>query len=169
MREFFISDTHFGDENIFKYENRPFENIQQMDEEIIKRWNETVNQEDTVFHLGDFSVYDFEKNKEILSKLNGKKILVMGNHDFHFTPKQWMEMGFYSASEYHIIFKDFFMLSHMPLYVCSNMPYANIYGHVHNNPSYKDFSAKSMCVCCERINYTPVDFKTISDKIKSCN
>ena len=51
---FITSDTHFGDESIRRYENRPFSSVQEMDEELIRRWNEKVSEDDVVWHLGDF-------------------------------------------------------------------------------------------------------------------
>ena len=93
MKVFMISDTHFGDERILRYENRPFSSVEEMDKAIIENWNQVVGEEDTVFHLGDVSSYDPERNKEILSSLHGKKILIMGNHDQNYTTKQWEEMG----------------------------------------------------------------------------
>ena len=47
-----ISDTHFGDERILRYENRPFSSVEEMDKAIIENWNQVVGEEDTVFHLG---------------------------------------------------------------------------------------------------------------------
>ena len=76
---YFIADTHFGEERIRKYENRPFENTEHMDRELIKRWNETVAPEDTVYLLGDFGADGCEE--QILAQLSGKKILLKGNHD----------------------------------------------------------------------------------------
>ena len=158
-KDFFIADTHFGGENIRRYENRPFVNAAEMDEKLIENWNCTVAMEDTVYVLGDFSDYiDAKKEMEILSKLNGMKILVMGNHDRHRTPQEWRDVGFAECYPMPVIYKDFFMLSHEPLYINSNMPYANFYGHVHGNPSYKDASKQSVCVSVERIDYTPVEF-----------
>lgn len=167
MKIFFISDTHFGDERIIRYENRPFEGAAQMGQTIIERWNSRVSDEDIVFHLGDFSSLSREENREILSRLNGKKILVMGNHDSHFSPLQWQEQGFYLAVDYPIIYREFFMLSHQPMYVCANMPYGNIFGHVHANPSYRDYSSQSFCVCCERVDYTPIEFGELWNKMKN--
>ena len=54
-RNFFIADTHFGGENIRRYENRPFETAEKMDEKLIENWNRVVEVEDTVYVLGDFS------------------------------------------------------------------------------------------------------------------
>lgn len=161
-KDFFIADTHFGGENIRRYENRPFANAQEMDEKLIENWNSVVTDEDTVYVLGDFSDYaDAKKETEILGKLNGTKILVMGNHDTHRTPQKWRETGFAECYPMPVIYKNFFMLSHEPLYINSNMPYANFYGHVHANPSYKDASKQSVCVSVERIDYTPVEFDVL--------
>ena len=161
-KDFFIADTHFGGENIRRYENRPFESVAEMDEKLIGNWNNTVTPEDTVYMLGDFSDYmDAEKDAEILSRLNGTKILVMGNHDAHRTPQEWREIGFTECYAMPVIYKNFFMLSHEPLYINSNMPYANFYGHVHANPSYKDACKQSVCVSAERIDYTPVEFEKL--------
>ena len=161
-KDFFIADTHFGGENIRRYENRPFENAAEMDEKLIENWNQTVSEEDTVYVLGDFSDYaDAKKEAEILGRLNGTKILVMGNHDTHRTPQEWREIGFAECYPMPVIYKSFFMLSHEPLYINSNMPYANFYGHVHANPSYKNASKQSVCVSAERIDYTPVEFSVL--------
>lgn len=161
-KDYFIADTHFGGENIRRYENRPFATATEMDEKLIENWNNAVTAEDTVYVLGDFSDYaDAGKETEILGKLNGSKILVIGNHDTHRTPQEWREIGFAECYPMPVIYKNFFMLSHEPLYINSNMPYANFYGHVHANPSYKDASKQSVCVSVERIDYTPVEFEKL--------
>lgn len=161
-RNFFIADTHFGGENIRRYENRPFETAEKMDEKLIENWNRVVEVEDTVYVLGDFSDYvDAEKDREILERLNGTKILVMGNHDSHRTPQEWRELGFAECYPMPVIYQGFFMLSHEPLYINTNMPYANFYGHVHGSPSYKDASKQSVCVSVERMDYTPAEFSEL--------
>ena len=81
MKVFIISDTHFGHENIIKYCNRPFSSVEEMDEKMIKNWNETVSNNDVVLHLGDFGLGKKEYIASIVKRLNGKKILIMGNHD----------------------------------------------------------------------------------------
>lgn len=155
-RIFLIADTHFGDENIRLYEERPFQNTEEMDNEMIRRWNETVTDDDFVYHLGDFCSQGEDRCRELLSQLKGRKFLVMGNHDLYLSPQKWRELGFEECYDLPVILKEFFMLSHEPLYVCRSMPYANLYGHVHNVPTYKSVSSRSACVSVERISYAPV-------------
>lgn len=163
---YFIADTHFDHEAIIRYENRPFKNIEEQEAEIIKNWNEIVDDEDTVYVLGDFGLSSSEEHMiRVCSELKGKKILVMGNHDTQ-TPEWYRKCGFVEASPWPILIEGFWILSHEPLYMNENMPYANIYGHVHGNPSYKDYSSKSVCVCVERIHYTPIEFEEVRKKIQ---
>ena len=77
---FFTSDTHFGHAKIIEYCNRPFTDISHMNESMIEKWNAVVGPGDTVYHLGDFSMGPKE-NVQIRKRLNGKVILVKGNHD----------------------------------------------------------------------------------------
>jgi calcineurin-like phosphoesterase family protein len=78
----FISDTHFNHENIIEYCDRPFKSAEHMDREIIRRWNERVKPTDTVFHLGDFMFAKGGKRPQhYLKYLNGRVILIKGNHD----------------------------------------------------------------------------------------
>ena len=75
-KHFVIADLHFSHKNIIEYEKRPFENVQQMNETIIKKWNSVVSKNDTVFVLGDVSFTNKEETKEIVSRLNGRKVLI---------------------------------------------------------------------------------------------
>lgn len=87
MTYWFTADTHFNHENIISYCNRPFKSVAHMDMEIIRRWNERVNTEDTVFHLGDFCFSrriseDTKKDADhYKDQLNGNIIVIKGNHD----------------------------------------------------------------------------------------
>ena len=75
---FLTADTHFGHANIIKYCKRPFSDVHGMDVALIERWNAVVNDDDTVFHLGDVGFADF---RTAVWQLNGTIILIRGNHD----------------------------------------------------------------------------------------
>lgn len=77
---FFTSDTHFGHHNIIEYCKRPFSDIEDMNFQLCQKWNERVGPDDTVYHLGDFAMGK-KDNIYLRKNLNGKVILVKGNHD----------------------------------------------------------------------------------------
>lgn len=78
---FFTSDTHFGHANIIRFCNRPFKNVEEMDEALIENWNQVVSEDDTVFHLGDFAFGGSSVWNSIIPRLNGHINLIIGNHD----------------------------------------------------------------------------------------
>ena len=80
--KFFISDTHFFHNNVLKFDNRPFETIDIMHEEMKKRWNNKVSNADTVYICGDFTWRSIDEAMTFLNSLNGRKRLINGNHDF---------------------------------------------------------------------------------------
>ena len=159
MSIFFIADTHFGDDSIRRYENRPFATVEEMDGTIIKNWNETVSDEDTVYLVGD--VGDVNK----LSVLNGKIILIRGNHD-KLPSEEYKACGVLGVYDLPVVYENFWILSHEPMYVNRNAPYANIFGHIHDNPQYRTVSERSFCVSVERIGYKPVSFEEIVRRVK---
>lgn len=162
---YFIADTHFGHSKIIEYEHRPFCSVLEMDRSIIKLWNQSVKPNDIIFILGDLTFHNFEDTKNIVSKLHGKKILIRGNHD-----KQreafYLNSGIHKVYDFPIIYNDFWMLSHKPMYTNSNMPYANIFGHVHTDKAYTDYSSQTFCVSVERIGYKPISFDEIKKHMK---
>ncbi len=161
---YFIADTHFGDRNILHYENRPFADTDEMDRELISRWNLTVDKADAVYVLGDFGAEGYEE--KILKQLNGKIFLVKGNHDKS-SNEYYRKAGFCEVYDMPIIFNGFWILSHEPLYVNENMPYANLFGHVHNSPLFKAYSSHHFCVSVERIDYKPISLDEIFAKVNS--
>lgn len=163
MAEFFIADTHFGEENIIRYENRPFASADMMNNALTEKWNQKVKREDMVYVLGDFC--NPGQEAEILSRLNGIKYLVKGNHDIQ-TNEYYRQAGFAEVYDCPVIIDGYWILSHEPLYVNANMPYANLFGHVHNSPIFKDFSNQHFCVSVERIEYAPISFEEIKRAVQ---
>jgi calcineurin-like phosphoesterase family protein len=77
----FTSDHHFGHKNIIEFSQRPFADVDEMNAEMIKRWNEKVGKDDIVYHLGDFALISTSKLKPIIQQLNGRICLITGNHE----------------------------------------------------------------------------------------
>lgn len=137
-----------------------------MDETLIENWNSVINNHDDVWVLGDISLgLRKEEIQKRISRLKGIKNLVKGNHDYY-SGAFYREIGFHSVSKYPIIRNGFMVLSHEPLQMITG-PYFNIYGHVHDDKNYKDFTENSFCVSAERINYTPISEKEIIERVKT--
>ena len=156
-----ISDTHFHHRRILEYEasSRPFKDIDEMNEELICRWNKKVGPNDIVFHLGDFSFGNRKRIKDITSRLNGRKFLLLGNHDReHFY--DWIDLGFERVFRDPFIMDDKFIFSHEPL---AEIPEGkvNVYGHVHGSSHFNTADSNRICVCVERWNCTPVDYDVV--------
>jgi calcineurin-like phosphoesterase family protein len=96
MTDFFTADQHFGHYNVLKFCHRPFASTDEMDREMITRWNSKVSQKDTVYIIGDL-VWSGGKGfkRHIISQLNGKKIFILGNHDGKTKqPNSYLSLGF---------------------------------------------------------------------------
>ncbi|GAF90840.1 unnamed protein product [marine sediment metagenome] len=77
----FTADTHFGHDNIIKFCDRPYRDANHMDTELVANWNEVVDPDQVVFHLGDFSFKGKRNIPNLLNRLNGEVVLIQGNHD----------------------------------------------------------------------------------------
>ena len=135
-----------------------------MNKALIDNWNKVVRKEDKVIMNGDFALSGKDKIIEIGQQLNGRKTLILGNHDGA-SLKTYYDAGFEMVSKYPIVVGEFFIVSHMPQYVQENGVYVNVFAHVHNNPAFKDVSARSFCTSAERINYTPIEFEDMKARI----
>lgn len=171
MREpkvFLIGDTHFSHRNIIKYCNRPFLDVDDMNEQLIKNWNKVVSANDIVYVVGDFALCGKQKIIEIGQRLNGRKRLILGNHD-QASMETYRQAGFEMIYNRPIVLDEFFIISHEPKVGFSpNTPFANIFAHVHDNPAYADCSARSFCVSAERIAYAPIEFEAIKEFMRAC-
>ena len=138
MGTFFISDLHFGHKNCLAYDNREFKSIEEHDEFLIQKWNETVGIHDDVWILGDISWYPSTKTIEIFSRLNGIKHLCVGNHDKKLLRNPDLRKLFVEIVDYKEIELDGgkgIVLCHYPI-PCYNRHYYgwyHLYGHVHTS------------------------------------
>lgn len=131
---YFIADTHFGHENIIRMCERPFENIEQMNQKVIENWNSKVKGNDHVYILGDM-FFRCEDPESILQVLKGKKHLIVGNHD-GWAKQQELQKYFVSIDNY-LEFSDgqnYLILSHYPMLSYHRASRKNTYmihGHIH--------------------------------------
>ena len=155
MKIFIISDTHFHHKNIIEYSNRPFKSVEEMDKEMIKRWNNKVGKEDIVIHLGDFALGSEKEIKELKESLNGTIFLLKGNHDHKIIRtagfiiiKGCLEIG-------NLIF------SHNPLRK-EDIPkgFINIHGHIHEKESFAGIN-----ISVEKNNYEPVELEELKKSL----
>lgn len=135
---YFISDLHFGHKNCLAFDDRPFVDIESHDNFIIEHWNNTVNMDDDVYILGDISWHNVTKTIEILSSLNGKKHLIIGNHDNNFLKNKDFRNCFVEVCNYKELYIDkdhSVILCHYPIPCFKNHYYGwyHLYGHVHNS------------------------------------
>lgn len=160
------SDTHFGHKNILVYEAaaRPFANRDEMNEAMIERWNEKVGPNDVVFHLGDFAFSTPNRIRGITERLNGRKILLLGNHD-RVRKFDWEHLGFDLVLKHPFIMDDKFIFSHEPL---EEIPDGkiNVYGHVHGSSYFNTLDRNRICVCVERWNCAPIEYEFIKSLFK---
>lgn len=137
MSTYFTSDTHFGHGGILRWSGRPFPNAEEMDKELIRRWNETVKPEDTVYHLGDFGFHSTaEQLDPILGQLNGEIHLVLGNHDYNPDIEKFAYWRISSFQDYLETTVDGqpLVLCHYPMseWNGSFRGTWHLYGHAHN-------------------------------------
>ena len=178
MANRYISDTHFGHENILS--SRPqFHSIEEMNETMIKNWNECVDKEDHVWICGDFSYRSKVDVRKYLSRLKGHKHLIIGNHDI-----KWMKNfdldRYFESVEYMTVIKDrkkSITLCHYPMMEWPQSRYAQfsleegrtflIHGHIHNSTNceaYKYIRNSLPCAlnCGVDINdYRPVTLEEL--------
>lgn len=131
---YYIADTHFGHFNIIRYDNRPFDSVEEMDAALIERWNNVVTNKDIVYILGDIGWYKEEEMIQILNILNGHKVLVKGNHD-GVSPR--LARCFDKVCDYLEIRdgEERVILSHYPIPFWNGQfkDTVHLYGHVHNS------------------------------------
>jgi len=127
MSYFFVSDQHFGHNNVIRFCNRPFKDVYEMDQEIIKRHNEIVSKDDTVIHAGDFAFRNKLPVHKYIEQLNGNHIFLKGSHD------KWNKQGSYVWEGK--IENYYFVVCHYPFRTWSRSHYGsiNLHGHCHGN------------------------------------
>lgn len=181
---FLVSDTHFGHAGVCRFMRndavtklRPWDNPEEMDEFMIKAWNERVRPNDKVYHLGDVVIN--RRALSTLSRLNGDKVLIRGNHDI-FRDTEYTQY-FRELRAYHVM--NGMILSHIPVHPESLGRFGtNIHGHLHANRVKKmhginaktgeilysdEVDTRYHCVCVEQTDFAPILFEDVIKRIES--
>lgn len=165
MTTWFTSDQHYDHKNIIEFCKRPFTDVDHMNEMLIHNYNELVQPEDTVYHLGDLQ-FSADINK-FLPRLNGKKILIKGNHDYQH-PAIFDSPHWESVHDALLVNINSTMI-YLHHYACRVWPRAhkgslNLFGHSHNRLSG---NSQSCDVGVDAWNYRPVQLKDIRKRMKT--
>lgn len=134
-RKFYISDWHYGHANVVAFDDRPFKDVDEMNAELIRRWNSVVSSGDIVYVLGDMFWCKASEAIPVLDTLNGQKFLVKGNHDR--SNSSDFIRRFVKVTEYAEVQdgSEKLILCHYPMPCFKNHQRGTIhlYGHVHNS------------------------------------
>jgi len=181
---FLVSDTHFGHAGVCRFTRadgsklRPWTDPDEMDEHLVRVWNERVKPQDKVYHLGDVVIN--RKALRTLSRLNGDKVLIRGNHDI-FSDTDYREY-FRELRAYHVM--NGMILSHIPLHEASLGRFGtNIHGHLHYQRVRRargvnvrtgeilygdDIDTRYWCACVEQLpDFAPILFEDAIKLIKA--
>ena len=175
---FLVSDTHFGHAGVCRFVRndgvtklRPWDTAEEMDEFMVRAWNERVRPTDKVYHLGDVVIN--RKALGIMRRLNGDKVLIRGNHDI-FKDTDYRE-HFRELRAYHVM--NGMILSHIPIHTESLGRFGvNIHGHTHANrvmmPGFNGkitdiVDVRYHCVCVEQTDFAPILFEDVIRRIEA--
>lgn len=170
----FTGDTHFGHVNLLRYVGRPFKDVQEHDEELIRRWNDRVKPGDLVYHLGDFGMpQGFEDPRgylmSIKARLNGQVHFIRGNHD-KLVVGGLLDM-FVTDRLYHTVkvkdadargAKQHVIVCHYPFETWNQSHYGSWHCHAHCHGNLKDDAHKLRAdVGVDCWSYAPVSYDEV--------
>ena len=177
-RLFFTADTHFNHTNMLKFCDRPFADVEEMNETIIARWNQVVGEEDHVFHLGDFCQGGPAEWTRLLDQLNGKIHLIVGNHDLKNLRQGYIKRFEEVVMQQWIEVEDkMIYLNHYP-YLCFDGGYKpnvwQLFGHVHTRENNTGLDAERLAylyptqydVGVDNNGFAPVSYQEVKQIIE---
>lgn len=185
----FISDTHFGHARIIELAGRPFGSVTDMDEQIVRDWNDKVAPEDVVIHLGDLALGDLASSLHRTSRLNGRRFLIPGNHDrvslaYDHGKQIESKLPMYEDAGWTVLPESIALNLGGRAVTLAHYPYSGfgdshgderyghlrpvdlglplIHGHVHEALPH-EHHGRLMNVSVEVVGYTPVSLTEVSD------
>ncbi len=171
MTIWFTSDTHFNDQNIINHCNRPYADPEEMEESLVSNWNSVVARGDIVYHLGDFAYTWGSPDKilidKLLSRLNGSKRLILGNHDRKpvLQSSRWSKVSQYDYLKVSLggPTKQKIMVCHYPMRSWRGMQRGSWMLHGHSHGNLPDVGGKILDVGVDLHLYTPISLEFVRD------
>lgn len=176
---FFTSDSHWGHKRIIELCKRPFKDVEEMNNSLIKNWNKVVPKNGIVFHLGDFAFGGSELWNKVLDQLNGKIYLILGNHDRGNLRENYIKKFELVTPQMQIEIEDrSIYLNHYP-FLCYGGSYRGenavwqLFGHVHSGPNCTGLDCNRLNILfpyqydvgVDNNNYTPISWQQVKDVI----
>lgn len=166
---YYISDLHFGHRNAIEFDKRPFSTVEEMDDELITRWNRKVKDADQVYIIGDFFCRNEKPEEWYLEQLNGKKHLIIGNHDMRLLENPVAMRHFESVDKMMHVTDEGkqICLCHFPIAEWNGFYKKSwhIYGHIHGakTPTYEYMRTKERALNAAACinNYEPSSFQEL--------
>jgi len=161
----FTSDFHLGHNNIRNLCSRPYQSVEEMDDNLIENVNEAAKENHELFFLGDFSLCRKDRLKRYMERIVcRKKTLIVGNHDT-MRPQWYVENGWQLASPYPLVVLGSIILSHRMQPLPPESAFFNLFGHVHNHMPHRP-DPRHMNVSCDVTDFRPVNLEYVLDQIK---
>lgn len=161
---FFTSDLHFSHANIIKYCGRPWSTVDEMDLALVERWNSAVSDEDDIYILGDVFLCPAVRAHLILDALNGRKHLVLGNHDKTISGSMEMRRRFNILPPLYSTTLDGIkvVMCHFPLLSWEAQHYGSVmlHGHAHGKIPH-DPAIRRLDVGVDAHGYAPVEWTQV--------
>lgn len=171
MTRYVTGDHHFDHANIIEYCDRPFNDVNEMNQAMQDNWGAAVDADDVVYYLGDIAMADHDRIVNLTQSLSGQFVYLLGNHDDDLEPDS---APFPTAETVTIQHDGYrFLLTHRPETVPDEWNHFIIHGHHHNNhPTEHPFfraDTKAFNVSVELTDYTPVPVTNLVRVIKQSN
>ena len=173
----FTSDPHLGHDKDFVWQARGFESIDEMNAEIIRRWNECISPDDDVYVLGDLTLGDIEAGITLIATLNGKLHIMRGNHDTDKKVERYLELPNVVEVKYADVLKygkAVFWMGHYPTITANyddDKPWAKhvvcLFGHTHQEQPFYNDNPYMFNVGMDAHNCTPISIEEIIETIRN--
>lgn len=167
MTRYVVSDHHFNHNNIIEYSERPYQDAEMMNSDMIDKWNRIVSEDDSVIYGGDLVFGSVDDFNNILDKLNGNIMVIKGNHDDDFSADN---LSYPIVEDTIIQYHGYrFWYTHRPENVPDDWSQWILHGHVHNNEPFIDYSKNKINVCVEVVGYMPIPLNIIVKALDNLN